>query len=182
ASLVPADAQVEGVWHLGGRPPELALTYARTPIPGSTFARRGLAVWRFVSTNGGWRRIGLMERMAYAFHVRTADVNADGRQDVLVFQDEGGSGGWGTWRLLVPDGRHVRKVWARYASTDTAWAAVARLRLVVFDAVGSSKDPKTDGYIHCCWLRWRRAIYVWDGRRLVVAARTVGRPPRRDFH
>jgi hypothetical protein len=178
--LVPLDARVISGVVLGGEPPEIAVTFERDYASAQETA---LELWR--DDAPAWRRIFLFRRIAvsddYVRIVKTGDVTGDGRRDVLVFQDQDGSGGCGVWRLFADAGGRVRELSVRRGCTDTTWVTLEGPTLVDYEAVGSSKDPKTGTYIHCCWLRWTRVAFAWRGTSRSVVSRTVGPAPQRTY-
>ena len=163
ARVVPAAA---------GIPPEIVVTWDEE------VGLRGLAVWqRHRGFVGRWRRIYLRRRGDESpfqrFETTTGDVTGDGHQDVLVFEDEDGSGGWGTYRLLAVVSGTMRQLYVRRASSD--WTTI-RLRHgahAVSDGIG--KDPRSAGSIHCCPRFIRTRVKRWNGRALVDVRVTTRR-------
>jgi hypothetical protein len=104
-------------------------------------------------------------------YVHAVDITGDGVRDVLAENYKDGSGGCGTFRLYA--GARLREVYVREGCGDTFSAVLTAAGLTTWRAVYSSKDPKTDGYIHCCWLRWLRTTRSWVHGRLRITARDV---------
>jgi hypothetical protein len=171
--LAPAGTRLEDAVRLGPR--DLGVVYSGAPLPGSSLARRTLALWRRGVRE--WRLVGRFARSAYAFELETADLTGDGAAEVLVHQDEDGSGVCGFWRVFQAEPR-FHEVFVRAGCLDNREVHLVRGRVVVWD--GIVKDPRSGSYIHCCWSRWRRTELAWNGRGLVVVSRRlVGPPPDR---
>ena len=86
-------------------------------------------------------------------NIETGDFSGDGRKDVLVFDDLGGSGGCGTYRAIVTGPGSARPVLRRHICEDLGSIHLRGRGLLT--AVGLKKDPKTRLSIHCCYLRVR---------------------------
>jgi hypothetical protein len=163
ARVVPAAA---------GIPPEIVVTWTEG------VGLRGLAVWqRHRGFVGQWRRIYLRRRGDNSpfqkFKTTIGDVTGDRHQDVLVFEDEDGSGGWGTYRLLAVVSGTMRQLYVRRASSDWTTIRLGRRGLVVSDGIG--KDPRSAGSIHCCPRFIRTRVKRWNGHALVDVSVTTRR-------
>ena len=181
--LVPADSAVESGAVLGGRPPELAVTFARNYDDRTPYHESAVEFWRRDARGSTWRRIFLLRAFGEDNRLRlddTGDVTGDGRRDVLVFQDRDGSGGCGVWRLFADAGGRVRELWAHSGCADTFAATIAGGRLLAYQ--GIVKDPKSGTYIHCCWSVWRRTARQWLGVEPLPAASTRVQPPPPSIH
>jgi hypothetical protein len=153
-------------------PEQLAVAWARTP-PGSVWAVFGLSIRQRDQPGASWRQVysrripTSKERGMHDIRLRTADVTGEGREDLLVVEDHGGSAGAFVYRLLTTtDNGEVRQIEARRTSEDETTVLARYGELVSFDAVG--KDPKTIPGIHCCPLYWQRTVKRWNGQRLVT--------------
>jgi hypothetical protein len=104
-------------------------------------------------------------------YLHTADMTGDGVRDVLAENYRDGSGGCGTFRFYA--GARLREAYVRRDCGDTFSAVLAPTGLTTWRAIASSKDPKTDDYIHCCWLRWLRTTRNWVDGRLRITGRAV---------
>lgn len=104
-------------------------------------------------------------------YVHATDITGDGVRDVLVENYTDGSGGSGTFRLYA--GPRLREGYVHEGCGDTFSAVLTRAGLLTWRAIPSSKDPKTNGYIHCCWLRWLRTTRTWVRGRLTITGRDV---------
>jgi hypothetical protein len=176
-ALVPTRGRVRSAWFVppaAGIPPEIVLTWD------DDLGLHGLSVWqRARAPFADWRRIYLLRRDESLVEKLTAtfgDATGDGHDDVLVFQDQDGSGGWGTYRLLAVVAGRMRQLYVRVASSDWTAIHLARGALVVRDGIG--KDPRSAGDIHCCPRFIRTRVKRWNGRALVdVKVTTRPAPP-----
>jgi hypothetical protein len=167
SKLVPPHVHVERVRRAGSR--DLVITYRHAFVPGSSEALRGLVVWHH---GRRWTRALRFRRVADDFLIQVQDVTRDGRPDVLLFEDRDGSGGCGIWRVFVGG----REQFVRAGCRDNATVRFEGHRVVAYRGV--VRDPRSGTYIHCCWSRWRRTAFRWDGDRFQVEARRIGPPPR----
>jgi hypothetical protein len=182
--LVPLDAAVESGAVLGGEPPEIVITFDRSYGERRPYHESAVAVWRRAARGSDWRRIFLLRAFGEDNDLRlddTGDVTGDGRHDVLLFQDQDGSGGCGVWRLLADARGRVRQLWARRGCADDAAVTIENGRLLSYQGV--VKDPKSGTYVHCCWSVWRRTARRWAGTvPLPSEARLVPPPPPSVHH
>jgi hypothetical protein len=175
--LVPRRRFVDGAWHLGGD--AVAVTFSGPRLPGDgPLTDAGFEIWRRTAP-AAWTRVYLFRAGANAglerLAVRAGDVTGDGRPDILLFEDLGGSGATGRWRLLALTRGLVRMLYLASGSRDNMLVTVERRSLVVY--TGLDKDPKTKGYIHCCWLRWRREAFRWRAGVRTRSISFVRSPP-----
>jgi hypothetical protein len=155
-----------------GIPPEIVVTWD------DDRGLHGLAVWqRRPGLVGDWSRIFTRRREDVApfqrFETTVGDVTGDGHQDLLVFEDEDGSGGWGTYRLLAVVSGAMRQLYVRRASSDWTAIRLGHHALLVRDGIG--KDPRSAGNIHCCPRFIRTRVKRWNGRALVDVRVTTRR-------
>ena len=185
-ALIPERGRVDSARFVpaaAGIPPEIVVTWDEDFGSRRPYALRGLSVWQrdrgFVAD---WHRIYVLRRDGPLLEGLTAtvgDATADGHDDVLVFQDLDGSGGWGVYRLLAVVAGKMRQLYVRYASSDWTTIRLERRALVVRDGLG--KDPRSAGDIHCCPRFIRTRIKRWNGRALVdVKVTTRPAPPPRE--
>jgi len=181
--LVPLDARVNTGVVLGGKPPEIVVAFARDYDEHPPYHESAVEFWRRDAR--AWHRIYMLRKFGIDNYLRvdkTGDVTGDGRRDVLVFQDQDGSGGCGVWRLFADAGGRLRELWVRRGCADTLAVTLTRGALVTYDAVFGSKDPKTDGYVHCCRRVWRRTSRSWRGPSPAEARTWTGPPPPPSIH
>jgi hypothetical protein len=130
-----------------------------TWFDGSLLRRRnGLIVWQR-SEDESWRavyaftdpgRLGV-----FGIRVDAGEVTGDAIPDVLSFEDVGGSGACGTYRVIASTAGDASEIFRRDAC-DTQIAisgGVLRIREAVFHA----DDP------HCCPSAFRESTLRWNG-------------------
>lgn len=168
--LVPADAEVVSAWYLAGRPEMIAVAWLRAEDPGGGPGIFGLAIWRRreAGRTVGWFRMYSHRRWMVGIDVQTADLTHDGRSDLLVREDTGGSAGCGLYRVLSPDAVHVRKLYVRRQCMDQGRIELLNSMLVEIDGVHFVGPG-----IHCCYRSIMRRLKRWDGRRWVTIQREV---------
>ena len=149
-------------WHLGGKPEEASSGFY------------GVSIWQ-----GGRQLYAHRARTgAIDLSVETGDFTGDGHDDVLVFDDTGGSGGCGVYRALATSAAEVRLAYVQLLCVDEGSIHLSRAGLTF--RVGEAKNPRTAGDIHCCYLFVRRTVKRWNGRRLVTI-RTARQPLKGSF-
>jgi len=174
-SLAPRGARVIGVrslsddqrllmWRLGGHAEDpLSSLYGVTLVEGNT---------RLYSHRA--------PRGALRISVETGDLNADGRQDALVFDDTDGSGACGDYRAVITGPGTARETLARMLCEDEGTIHVRGGGLLF--RLGATKDPKTRNQIHCCYLFVRRTLRRWNGARWIrVSSSLAPQPPGRPY-
>jgi outer membrane murein-binding lipoprotein Lpp len=181
--LIPADAVVSHVWRVpqgGGLGPELAVSWKRIAMVDSALETQGLVVWE--RSGRLWRVVysSRLPRELEGLNARQGDVNGDGHDDLLLFEDMGGSAGCGLYRVLAPTRNGVEQLFVRKGCGDYTRAWVRRSALVMYQ--GIVKDPRTANQIHCCWRVWQRTTIRWRGSTVASIGRAdVARPPSRLF-
>jgi hypothetical protein len=96
--------------------------------------------------------------------VDRGDVTGDGRTDVLLSEENGGTGGCGVRRVLAPSPLRAREIYRRHLCE--AYVAIEDGALSVNEAIGPCPYP--EGRAHCAGGR-KRSELGWDG----VALRPV---------
>jgi hypothetical protein len=179
--MVPGDAEVIHAWRVpvgGGSGTQVLVEWRRTSLEYSPLDTAGLVLWR-LSGRAAWtlaRSVALAHDSDSVF-ARTGDANGDGRPDLLIFEDMGGSAGCGVYRLLATVRGRVQELLARPGCYDNTriWARGGALH--AYDGV--VRDPRSGNQIHCCWKVWLETTMRWRGARLVaVAKRRVRVLPR----
>jgi len=154
----PRDAE-RAIIRLRGAPSTLAVVWRTGDAELAT--GQGLILWRRAADS--WRAVysRRLNRRKYA-HARIykADLTGDGRQDVLLEEDQGGTAACGTWRVLAPEAAGVRQVFRR--SSCETWYTARNGTLLVNEPVGPC--PQTGGAIHCFGGR-RLHRLKWNGER-----------------
>jgi hypothetical protein len=172
-SLVPPGAKVVEDRPLGGTVDQRVVTWrigghAEEPASGLY----GVTIWR-----GKERLYTHRARTGAAgIYVETGDFTTDGRDDVLLFDDTGGSGGCGVYRALTTSGGRFRQVLVRFLCVDKG-SIHLRPNALVF-RFGEQEDPNTANDIHCCFMFVRTTVKRWNGDRFVVFNSSRKRLPR----
>jgi hypothetical protein len=134
-------------------------------------AESGLEIWERFDTTVGDRW-----RVAYAFtdpagsdvlgvRFETGDVTGDRSPDVLSFEDVGGSGACGIWRVIRMNVGAEAEIWRR-RTCDTV-VRIVDGALDVRAAVYAPEDA------HCCPSAFRSAKLRWNGAAWDVVERST---------
>jgi hypothetical protein len=119
---------------------------------------RGLVVWRRFDDAPRWRAVYGLSDPADAgvlgVNALIGDATGDGSPDALTFEDTGGSGACGTWRVL--DLTANAQVFKRNACDTTIDLAPAPVGLIVREAVFKEEDA------HCCPSATKISILTFD--------------------
>lgn len=175
SSLAPRGARVIGVrplsddqrvllWRVGGHAEDpTSSLYGVTIVEGRT---------RLYSHRAprGALRIG----------VETGDLSGDGRQDVLVFDDTGGSGACGDYRAVITGAGTAHEALNRPLCEDQGSIHILSGGGLLV-SLGERKDPKTRDQIHCCYLSVRRTLKRWNGTRWVSVKSMLRQWPGRPY-
>lgn len=136
---------------------QIAVTWRRGDDP---FAPEvGLMVWQRFEQSPTWRAV-------YAFTDRpkagvlgvtlsSADLTADGVDDLLAQEQRGGSGACATWRVIASVGGSASEI-LLHDACDTK-ISVADGSLEIREAVYRPGDP------HCCPSAYSTTVLAWDG-------------------
>src|SRR5205807_6546719 len=117
-----------------GAPPQVVVSWQRASLLDSDLDTGGIVIWQRVGRSASWRRAYSLLFPAYrvfGLSVRTGDVNGDGRDDLLLFEDMGGSGGCGIYRLLAAVGGRMKQLAVRHACDDNATLVLRHGALVM---------------------------------------------------
>jgi hypothetical protein len=161
-ALVPPDAQVTDRLTLpavSGIPDGVAVAYVLGADPFA--AEHGFALWQRFEEAPAWS-------MVFAFvdppregilgiRLVAGDLTDDGYQDVLAFEDRGGTGACGTWRVITPDPGAASEIFRR--TTCDTQIRIAGDAMEVREAVYEPGDP------HCCPSAFRLSTLRWNGLR-----------------
>jgi len=158
--LVPMGATVSDVWYAmpaGGS--AILVAYAR-PTGDPLRAEHGLVVWRrFPGSSEPWRPLlGLRDpaaRGVIQIRATIGDMTGDGSPDALTFEDAGGSGVCGTWRVLDLAANAI--VFQRKTCDTTIDVSTAPAGLMVREAIYAPGDA------HCCPSATKVSVLTWDG-------------------
>ena len=169
-SLAPPGAEVISTWYL--TPPEdlvaqVGLAWTRGADPFA--AEHGFAVWQRFPDRPPWR-------VVYAFtdppaagvlgvRFDAADLTGDAIGDALTFEDMGGSGACGLWRVVESGAGFATEIFRRMTCDTEIQVADAALRIRA--AVYEPGDS------HCCPSRFRTTTLRWDGETWNVIDKVV---------
>lgn len=155
-SIAPNDRleQVQLVWRRGADP---------------FSSEHGFMVWQRFDGDPPWRAV-------YAFTDRPraevlgigldgGDLTGDRIPDSLTFEQQGGSGACGIWRVIDSTPGAATEVFRR--STCDTEIRIARGGLSVREAVFEPDDP------HCCPSHMRTSRLEWDGETFVEVSSEV---------
>ncbi len=160
ADLLPPGAQIARTWFLAPPTEQLALIGLAWGRGEDPFAReQGFVVWMRFEEGPAWRAVYAFTDPAaegvFGIRLQTGDLTGDSIDDALTFEDTGGSGACGTWRVISPTSAGASQVFRR-RTCDTEIAiegGVLRVREAVFD----------EGDAHCCPSAFRITRFLWDG-------------------
>jgi hypothetical protein len=170
ADLVPPGATVASTWTLA-RPDDpfdqIALAWQRGDDPFAS--EHGFVVWRRSEAGPPWRAVYAFtddpDRQVLGVSFMTDDLTGDGVDDVLTFEDTGGSGGCGTYRVISSSSDGASGIFEREVC-DTQIRPEGG-DLVVHTAVYGPDDP------HCCPSRYRTTTLRWNGETWDVVDRQI---------
>ncbi len=168
--LVPPGAQVTSTWVMS--PPgdpvgQVGIAWARGDDP---FAQEhGFVLWQSFAGGPPWRAIyGYFDSAArgvLGVRLTVDDLTGDGNPDALTFEDTGGSGACGTWRVIATSEGSATQIWKR-TTCDTDVHPVGG-DLVIRTSVYEPDDA------HCCPSAYRTTTLRWNGASWDVVAREV---------
>jgi hypothetical protein len=153
--LVPPGASYENRSTLEDPVEQIVLTWSDGIPPDR---RNGLIVWQH-SEDETWRAVYAFtdpaRRGVFGIRVETGDVTGDAISDTLSFEDVGGSGACGTYRVIATSVGDASEIFRR-DSCDTQ-IAISSGDLRVREAVFREDDP------HCCPSAFRGSTLRWNG-------------------
>lgn len=159
-TLVPPDAQLTDRVTLpagGDVPDQVAVAYVIGDDPFA--AEHGFALWQWFPDRPHWSVVFAFIDAAtegvLGIRVEAGDATDDGHDDVLTFEETGGSGACGTWRVIVGDPDDTRQVLRR--RTCDAQFVISPGALELRMAVYRPDDA------HCCPSAFRYVTFEWDG-------------------
>lgn len=169
-ALVPPDAQLTDRLTLpaaSGIPDGVAVAYVLGADPFA--AEHGFALWQRFDQAPAWSvvfafvdppREGIL-----GIRLEAGDLTGDGHPEVLTFEDRGGTGACGTWRVIAPAPGAAGEVFRR--TTCDTQIRIAGEVLEVREAVYEPGDP------HCCPSAFRLSTLGWNGTRFRETASQV---------
>jgi hypothetical protein len=169
AALAPAGATVSSSWTTPSDAGVDAVMFAWTSGADPVRSGSGFEVWIRSAAMPPWR-------VVYAFSDRpssgvlgvrfeTGDLTGDDVPDALTFEDIGGSGACGTWRVVRLDATGAAELLSKQ-TCDTDVRIVngeLRVRAAVY----------APGDAHCCPSAFRTTTLRWSGAGWDVVGRTI---------
>ena len=161
-ALVPPGAQLTDRLTLpaaAGIPDGVAVAYVLGADPFA--AEHGFALWQRFNEAPAWSvvfafvdppREGIL-----GIRLGSGDLTDDGHAEVLAFEDRGGTGACGTWRVIAPAPGGAAETFRR--TTCDTQIRIAGHVLEVRQAVYEPDDP------HCCPSAFRLSTLRWNGSR-----------------
>lgn len=135
---------------------QIALSWLDGELPDR---RAGLIVWQRFDDPPTWRAVYAFtdptRRGVLGIRLDAGDLTRDGIPDLLSFEDVGGSGGCGTFRVIASKVGDASEIYRRDAC-DTQ-IAISSGELEVRESVFEPDDP------HCCPSSYRTSILRWNG-------------------
>jgi hypothetical protein len=158
-ALVPPGTSVTDVWYADTLVADVILVAYVEPGTDPFRREHGLVVWRrFPDQPDPWRPVfGLhdpAERGVLAIRAVIGDASDDGSPDALTFEDIGGSGACGTWRV-IDLGANVQ-VFKRKTCDTMIELSTDPVGLSIREAVYGAGDA------HCCPSAMRTTILTFD--------------------
>lgn len=162
--LVPADSELTTRVVLpsaGEAPDEVAVAYVIGPDPFA--AEHGFAIWQRFAQAPAWSVVFAFvdapDDAVLGIEVQSGDLTGDGHPEAMTFEQTGGSGACGRWRVVATLAGETEQVFSR-RTCDTEILIVGDA-LEVREAVFGPDDP------HCCPSAFRYTTLEWDGSRFV---------------
>lgn len=169
-ALVPEGSQVTGTWYVpesGGIGEQIVVAWATGTDPFRQ--EHGLALWQRHVDDPPWQAayafLDKVARGVLGIRAQLGDLTADGHEDVLSFEDTGGSGACGIWRVLATLEGAIAELYHRQ-TCDTDIVA-SEGTLILTEAVFEPGDA------HCCPSATRTTTLRWDGAGWDVVDRTI---------
>jgi hypothetical protein len=153
--LVPSGASYANRFALRDPVEQIVLTWS----DGSPLRRRnGLIVWQR-SEDENWHAVYAftdpVRRGVFGIRLDAGELTGDAIADILSFEDVGGSGACGTYRVIASTVGDASEIFRRDAC-DTQ-IAISGGDLRIREAVFHAGDP------HCCPSAFRESILRWNG-------------------
>jgi hypothetical protein len=163
-ALVPPGARITDRVTLaaaGGLPDQVAVAYVVGDDPFA--AEHGFAMWQRFPEAPAWSVVLAFVDSPHegvlGIRVQAGDLTGDGHDDVLTFEETGGSGACGTWRVMAAAADGTDRLMKR--RTCDAELVIAGGALELREAVYEPGDA------HCCPSAFRYTTLEWDGREFV---------------
>ncbi len=121
--------------------------------------RNGLIVWQRFDDDPGWHAVYALTDPArmgvFGIRVVAGDLTDDAIADILSFEDVGGSGACGTYRVIASAVGDATEIFRR--ETCDTQIVISNGDLRVREAVFEPDDP------HCCPSAFRTSTLRWNG-------------------
>jgi len=169
-ALIPPGTSVTDVWYAETSQGSSILVAYVEPGTDPFRQEHGLIVWRrFPGEPAPWRPVfGITDppdRAVVQLRAIIGDATGDGSPDALVFEDTGGSGACGTWRVL--DLSANAEVFNRKTCDTTIDLSTDPVGLVVHEAVFAEGDA------HCCPSATRTSVFIYRTGAWSIASREI---------
>lgn len=141
---------------------QIALAWERGDDPFA--AERGFVLWQRTADPLAWHAVyaftdGPRKGVLGIQRPQRADLTGDGLDELVTFEDRGGTGACGVTRVISPRVGAADEIYRR--ATCDAETSVDGTALEVREAVYGQDDP------HCCPSAFRTTTLEWDGERFV---------------
>jgi len=158
-ALIPPGTSVTDVWYAETAAGSTILVAFVDPGTDPFRLEHGLVVWRrFPGEAQAWRPVfGSLappERGVVELHAIIGDATGDGSPDALMFEDTGGSGACGTWRVI--DLAANAAVFTKKTCDTTIDLSSDPPGVVVREAVFAPGDA------HCCPSSTKTSVLTFD--------------------
>jgi len=172
-ALIPPGTTVTDVWTTETAAGSTILVAFVDPGTDPFRLEHGLVVWRrFAGEPEPWRPVfGLLdppERGVIEMRAIIGDATGDGSPDALTFEDTGGSGACGTWRVI--DLAANAAVFTRKTCDTTIDLSSDPPGLVVREAVFAPGDA------HCCPSSTKTSVLTFDAATGWTVESTIEQP------
>jgi hypothetical protein len=135
---------------------QIAVTWRAGEPPAG---RTGLIVWQRAPGDPAWRAVYAFTdppgRGVFGVRMDQGDLTGDGIADLLSFEDQGGSGACGTFRVVASTDGDATEILRRSVCDSEIQIAGGDLRMR--EAVFEPDDP------HCCPSAFRTTVLRWTG-------------------
>ena len=153
--LLPSGARYASRFALRDPIEQIVLTW----LDGDPLGRRnGLIVWQR-SEDESWHAVYAftdpLRLGVFGIRVDAGELTGDAIADILSFEDVGGSGACGTYRVIASTAGDASEIFRR--DTCDTQIAIAGRDLRVREAVFRAGDP------HCCPSAFRESTLRWNG-------------------
>jgi hypothetical protein len=148
----------------GGLPDQVVVAYVLGADPFA--AEHGVAVWERFPQAPTWSVVLAFVNEpsdgVLGIGFQTGDLTGDLHDDVLSFEEMGGTGACGRWRVLASSAAGTEVILEERTCDTEMWIAGSALQRR--EAIYGPNDP------HCCPRAFRTSTLEWDGERFEVTA------------